>query len=312
MYYLGIDLGGTNVASGVVDENGKILAKASVPTDAKNGVDAIIANIAKSANAALEKANVSIDDIESIGIGTPGTLDLESGVVEKASNLGFCDTPLAKLVSEYFPNKKILIENDANAAALAESVAGAAAGTKISVTVTLGTGIGGGLVMNGKVFSGASGKGGEFGHMTICTGGKQCTCGRRGCWEAYASVTGLINQTKEAMNKDKDSLMWELSKKSGKVSGRTAFDAMRKGDKTAKAVVDAYYRYVAEGIADIINMLEPEVIVIGGGISNEGETLLGPVREIVQKESFSGRNGTRLEVAKLGNDAGIIGAAMLK
>jgi glucokinase len=114
------------------------------------------------------------------------------------------------------------------------------------------------------------------------------------------------------MNKDKDSLMWELSKKSGKVSGRTAFDAMRKGDKTAKAVVDAYYRYVAEGIADIINMLEPEVIVIGGGISNEGETLLGPVREIVQKESFSGRNGTRLEVAKLGNDAGIIGAAMLK
>ena len=312
MFYLGIDLGGTNVASGVVDRSGKIIAKASVPTDAKSGVDAIVANIAKSANAALEKANVSIADIESIGIGTPGTLDIENGVVEKASNLGFENTPLVKLVSQYFPNKKILIENDANTAALAESVAGAAAGTKVSVTVTLGTGIGGGLIMNGKAFSGANGKGGEFGHMTICSGGRQCTCGRRGCWEAYASVTGLINQTREAMDKDKESVMWELSEKSGKVSGRTAFDAMRKGDKSAKEVVDTYLRFVAEGIIDIINMLEPEVIVIGGGISKEGETLLGPVREIVERESFSGKNGTRLEIAKLGNDAGIIGAAMLK
>ena len=312
MFYLGIDLGGTNVASGVVDRSGKIIAKASVPTDAKSGVDAIVANIAKSANAALEKANVSIADIESIGIGTPGTLDIENGVVEKASNLGFENTPLVKLVSQYFPNKKILIENDANTAALAESVAGAAAGTKVSVTVTLGTGIGGGLIMNGKAFSGANGKGGEFGHMTICSGGRQCTCGRRGCWEAYASVTGLINQTREAMDKDKESVMWELSEKSGKVSGRTAFDAMRKGDKSAKEVVDTYLRFVAEGIIDIINMLEPEVIVIGGVISKEGETLLGPVREIVERESFSGKNGTRLEIAKLGNDAGIIGAAMLK
>lgn len=312
MFYLGIDLGGTNVASGVVDRSGKIIAKASVPTNAKSGVDAIVANIAKSANAALEKANVSIADIESIGIGTPGTLDVENGVVEKASNLGFENTPLVKLVSQYFPNKKILIENDANAAALAESVAGAAAGTKVSVTVTLGTGIGGGLIMNGKAFSGANGKGGEFGHMTICSGGRQCTCGRRGCWEAYASVTGLINLTREAMDKDKESVMWELSEKSGKVSGRTAFDAMRKGDKSAKEVVDTYLRFVAEGIIDIINMLEPEVIVIGGGISKEGETLLGPVREIVERESFSGKNGTRLEIAKLGNDAGIIGAAMLK
>lgn len=312
MYYLGIDLGGTNVASGVVDENGAIIAKASVPTGASEGVDAIIANIARSANEALKNAGLTADDIESIGIGTPGTLDIKNGVVEKASNLGFCDTPLAKLVGEYFPEKKILIENDANAAALAESCAGAAKGSNVSVTVTLGTGIGGGLVMDGKVFSGAGGRGGEFGHITLCSGGRQCTCGRRGCWEAYASVTGLINLTREAMEEDKDSYMWTLANEKGKVSGRTAFDAMRAGDATAKAVVDTYLRYVAEGIIDIINMLQPDIIVIGGGISKEGETLLAPVREMVEKESFSGKNGTRLAIAELGNDAGIIGAAMLR
>lgn len=313
MYYLGIDLGGTNVAAGVVDGDGKIIAKASVPTQADKGVDAIISNIAAAANSALKDAGVTTADIESIGIGTPGTLDIDNGIVEKASNLGFADTPLAKLLSEYFPDKKILIENDANVAALAEATSGAAKGTKLSVTVTLGTGIGGGFIMDGKIFSGANGRGGEFGHMVIESGGRQCTCGRRGCWEAYASVTGLINFTIEEMQKSRDSVMWELACGDlENVNGLTSFEGMRRGDKAAKKVVDKYLRYVAEGIIDIINVLQPEVIAIGGGISKEGDTLLNPVKEIVEKEMFSDKAGTRICMAQLGNDAGIIGAAMLR
>ncbi|MBR5011798.1 MAG: ROK family protein [Clostridia bacterium] len=313
MYYLGIDLGGTNAAAGVVDENGKLIAKASVPTQAEKGVDAIIANIAESANQAIKAANLTASDIESIGIGTPGTLDAKTGVVEKASNLGFYETPLAELVGNYFPGKKVFIENDANVAALAEATSGAAKGTNLSVTVTLGTGIGGGLIMDGKIFTGANGRGGEFGHMVIESQGRQCTCGRKGCWEAYASVTGLINLTKEQMQQSPESVMWEIAGGSlDRVNGLTSFEGMRRGDKAAKAVVDKYLRYVAEGILDIINMLQPEVIVIGGGISKEGDTLLGPVSEIVTKEAFSGKTGTKLMIAKLGNDAGIIGAAMLR
>lgn len=312
MYYLGIDLGGTNAAAGVVDENGKIISKASVPTQAEKGVDAIIANIADAANRALSEAGLTAVDIESIGIGTPGTLDIDNGIVEKASNLGFFDTPLVKLLSEYFPGKKILIENDANVAALAEATSGAAKGTKLSVTVTLGTGIGGGLIINGKIFSGSNGRGGEFGHMVIESDGRQCTCGRRGCWEAYASVTGLINLTVEQMEKSRDSVMWELAGGSiEKVNGLTSFEGMRRGDKAAKSVVDKYLRYVAEGVIDIINVLQPEVIAIGGGISKEGDTLLEPVKQIVAKEAFSGKTGTKVCIAQLGNDAGIIGAAML-
>ena len=275
MYYIGIDLGGTNAAAGVVDKDGKILAKASTPTNAKQGTDAIIKAIVTAANEALAKSGLTLDKIEGIGIGTPGTLDVEKGIVEYAANLGFENTPLAKLVGEHFPGKPVYIENDANVAGLAEAVAGAAKGTTDSVIITLGTGVGGGIIIGGKIYSGFNGRGGEIGHIVIMMDGWPCSCGRRGCWEAYASVTGLIKLTKQEMEKDKDSIMWELAKE--KVSGRTAFDAMRRGDKTAKYVVDTYLKYVATGIVDVINMLQPEVLSIGGGISKEGDTLLLPI-----------------------------------
>lgn len=314
MYYLGIDLGGTNAAAGVVDKNGTIIAKASHPTDASKGVDAIIKNIVKACNMAIEKAGITADDIEKIGVGTPGTLDVSKGIVEYAANLGFKDTPLAFLIGEYFPGKPVFIENDANVAALAESVSGAAKGAKDSVIITLGTGVGGGIIIDGKIYSGFNGRGGEIGHIGVVVDGWQCSCGRRGCWEAYASVSGLIKLTKIEMEKNKDSIMWQIAGGSlDNVNGLTSFDGMRKGDKTAKYVVDTYLKYVATGITDVINMLQPEVLSIGGGISKEGDTLLLPVLEYVEKNMFARNSKTKTKVciARLGNDAGIIGAAML-
>lgn len=314
MYYLGIDLGGTNVAAGVVNDEYKIIAKASVPTEASKGVDVIIKNIATVANKAVQSAKLTMDDIESIGIGSPGAIDPKNGVVDFAGNLGFDHTPLAKLLSEYIPNKKISVENDANVAAYAEMMAGAAKGSKDSVTITLGTGVGGGMVINGKIYSGFNGKGAEFGHIVIERDGWECSCGRRGCWEAYASVTGLIKLTKQEMLCDKTSVMWEIAGGSiDRVNGLTSFEGMRKGDATASYVVERYLRSVATGLIDVINIIQPEVLCIGGGISKEGDYLLKPIKRMVESEMFAKRSDTftEIRIAKLGNDAGIIGAALL-
>lgn len=315
MYYIGIDLGGTNVAAGVVNSDFKIIAKHSVPTEAKAGVDSIVKNIAKAAIAALKSAGLTIDDIESIGIGSPGAINVKEGVVDFAGNLGFDHTPLAKLVGEYFPGKKISVENDANVAAYAEMMAGAAKGSKDSVTITLGTGVGGGMVVDGKIYSGFNNKGGEFGHIVIERDGWPCSCGRNGCWEAYASVTGLIKLTKQEMLRDRDSIMWQsVGGDIEKVNGLTSFDAMRKGDATANYVVSQYLRSVATGLIDVINIIQPEVLCIGGGISKEGDYLLKPIKSMVQNEMFARHSDTYtdIRIAKLGNDAGIIGAALLR
>lgn len=314
MYYLGIDLGGTNAAAGVVNEDYQIIGKASVPTNAKDGVDAIVKNIVKAAKNAIAESGLTESDIASIGIGSPGAVDPEKGVVDFAGNLGFDHTPLAALVGEYFPGKKVLLENDANVAAYAEHMAGAAKGTKDSITITLGTGVGGGMVINGRIYSGFNNKGAEFGHIVIERDGWECSCGRRGCWEAYASVSGLIRLTKQEMLRDKGSVMWEIAGGSlDNVNGLTSFDAMRRGDHTAVYVVESYLRSVAAGLINVINILQPEVICIGGGISKEGDYLLKPIQEIVNSEMFAKRSDTftQVRIAKLGNDAGIIGAALL-
>lgn len=314
MYYLGIDLGGTNVAVGVVNDNNQIISKHSVPTEAAKGVGTIIANIKRASEIAVSKAGLKLSDISAVGIGSPGTVNAKTGVVDFASNLGFEKTPLASLVSNALGGIKVVTENDANVAAYAEYIDGAAKGVKDSVTITLGTGVGGGIIIDGKIYSGFNCLGAELGHMVIERGGIPCSCGRRGCWETYASVTGLIRLTKEKMNEDKNSLMWSLVKGDiNHVNGKTSFDAMRAGDKTAKAVVDEYLHAVATGIADIINLLQPEVLCIGGGISKEGDYILLPVREYLKTEVFTRKSDstTKVVMAKLGNDAGILGAAML-
>ena len=216
------------------------------------------------------------------------------------------DTPLTEL-------KKVFIENDANCAALGEAYAGCGNGAKDFVAVTLGTGVGSGVIIGGKIVNGVNYAGGECGHMVIVVDGEQCSCGRKGCWEAYASATALIRQTKKAMEEYPDSLMHKLAKEEGKVSGRTAFDAMRLGDIAGIKVVDDYIKYVACGLINIVNALQPEIICIGGGICNEGETLMKPLRRFVQSERYSihSKIQTKIVKAELGNDAGVIGAALL-
>ncbi len=315
MYRLGIDLGGTNIVAGVVDENYEIVAKASCKTAVPRPESEICDSMAEVALKAVAKAKLTMDDIESIGIGVPGAVNPKTGVIEYSANLFFHNWEVVKMMEERLKTK-VLIENDANAAALGEYLAGSAKGAKNAVAITLGTGVGGGIIINGKIYSGSNFAGAELGHMVIVKDGKECACGRHGCWETYASATGLINLTKQKILSEKLEFSYMLKLCDGdinKVSGRTAFDAMRDGDPTAKAVVDEYIGYLACGLVNIINIFQPDVLCIGGGISNEGESLLAPLRTVVENERYTKHNDKQTVICKctLGNDAGIIGAAYL-
>lgn len=311
-YYVGIDLGGTNIVAGVVDEEYNIVVKASTKTNCPRPDKEIADDMAKMALQAVKNANLTIDDIEWIGVGSPGIANSETGILEYSNNLGFKDTPLVKYIQETI-DKPVFIENDANAAAYGEYVAGAAKGAKNAVCITLGTGVGGGIIIDGKIYSGSNFAGAEIGHSVISVDGPQCSCGRKGCFEVFSSATGLIRMSKEAMAEHPESVMNKLAQEKGKVTARTSFDAMRAGDAAAKAVVDDYIKYLAAGITNTINIFQPDVLCIGGGVCNEGDTLLLPVKARVKEEVYT-RNSdknTEIVIAKLGNDAGIIGAAFL-
>lgn len=315
MYYLGIDLGGTNIAAGVVDENYQILASAKRKTKVPCAPEELCEQLAVTALEALENAKITINDIPWIGVGTPGTVNRDTGVVEFANNLYLNNYPLRELLEARL-NKKVIAENDANAAAYGEYKAGALRGAENGLAITLGTGIGSGIILNGKIYAGSNYAAGEMGHTVILFNGRHCTCGRNGCWEAYASATGLIAQTKEAMQKtnNHNCPIWTLVNNDlNNVSGRTAFDAMRAGDPIGKAVVDEYIAYLGCGLANCINTFQPDILCIGGGICNEGETLLKPLREYISHEAYTINTSkkTVLCKAQLGNDAGIIGAALI-
>ncbi len=312
-YYIGIDLGGTNIVAGVVDENYKIVAKASTKTNLPRPEKKIADDMVKVSLEAVKNAGITIDDIQWVGVGTPGIANSEKGIIEYSCNLGFDNTPMKKYIQESI-DKPVFIENDANAAAYGEFVAGAAKGAENAVCITLGTGVGGGIVIDGKIYSGSNFAGAEIGHMVIDTNGPQCTCGRKGCFEVFSSATGLIRMTNEAMEADKETVMHKITaERNGKVSARTSFDAMRMGDKTAKEVVDKFIKYLAVGITNTINIFQPDILCIGGGVCNEGDTLLLPVKELVKQEVYTKNSpkNTEIVIAKLGNDAGIIGAAFL-
>ncbi|HPY83423.1 ROK family protein [Ruminococcus sp. XPD3002] len=311
-YYVGIDLGGTNIVAGVVDEEYNIIAKASTKTNCPRPEKEIADDMAKMALEAVKNAKLTIDDIEWIGVGTPGIANSETGIIEYSNNLGFKNTPMVKYIQETI-NKPVYIENDANAAAYGEYVAGAAKGAKNAVCITLGTGVGGGIIIDGKIYSGSNFAGAEIGHTVVQVDGAQCSCGRKGCFEAYSSATGLIRMSKEAMEEHPDSLMNKEAEEKGKVTARTSFDCMRAGDKYAKAVVDKYIKYLAAGITNTINIFQPDILCIGGGVCNEGDPLLLPMKELVKQEVYTRNSAknTEIVIAKLGNDAGIIGAAFL-
>ena len=312
-YYVGIDLGGTNIVAGVVDEQYNILAKASTKTNCPRPDREIARDMAKMAIQAVENAKLTMDQIEWIGIGTPGIANSRDGIIEYSNNLGFVNTPMVKYIQEDI-DKPVFVENDANAAAYGEFVAGAAKGANNAVCITLGTGVGGGIIIDGKIYAGSNFAGPEIGHTVISVDGPQCTCGRKGCFEVFSSATGLIRMTKESMAKNPDSSMHKLvAERSGKVTARIAFDAMRMGDAAAKAVVDDYIKYLAAGITNTINTFQPDILCIGGGVCNEGDALLLPVKELVAKEVYTrnSKQNAQIVIAKLGNDAGIIGAAFL-
>ena len=318
MYTIGVDLGGTNIAIGIVNDKYEIVRKGSVPTKPERGADPIIADMAALCKKLIAEEGLTLADIESVGVATPGTANNVTGVVEYANNIPFLQYPLADRLSAQLDGKKVYIENDANAAAKAEAIAGVAAGAPISVMITLGTGVGGGIIIDGKVYTGFNFAGAELGHVVIQKDGRQCSCGRKGCWEAYSSATGLVNITKDhilearaAGNKTimDDMIGGDLSK----VSARTAFNAMKQGDEVGAQVVDEYISYLSCGIVNMINIFQPNVLSIGGGVCNEGDYLMKPLLEKVWGETYSreGTPRTEILIAKLGNDAGIIGAAVL-
>lgn len=314
-YFIGIDLGGTNIAAGLVGEDASLKNHLSIPTKSGRSAREIVKDMAGLAKEAAALGGIAWEDIEAVGIGVPGTANRDTGMVEYANNLGFYDEPVVPMLEEELPGKPIRFDNDANAAAWGEYLAGSGKGSKSMLAVTLGTGIGGGIILDGKVFQGVNYAAGEFGHFVIDRNGIECNCGRKGCFETYASATALIAQTKEAMKENRDSLLWKLCGGNLElVEGKTLFDGVRKQDKTAEQVLNRYIEYLATGLVDLINIFQPELICIGGGISKAGDLLLNPLQEIMDREDYArtSRARTRLAVAKLDNDAGLIGAALLQ
>lgn len=313
MYNIGIDLGGTNIKVGLVDENYNIVQKATAKTNLPRPADEICGTIVELIWQCLNAAKVTIGEVNSIGIGTPGVANRNSGIVLYSCNLDFHNTDLRTLLKQRL-DKPIFVENDANAAAFGEVLAGAGKGYSDVVVVTLGTGVGGGIIIGGKIYTGFNFCGAELGHTVIEFNGRQCGCGRKGCFEAYSSATALINMTKEAMEAHKESAMWGLvGGDIEKVDGKTAFDGMRANDEAAKGVVNMYIEYLGCGLTNIVNTFQPEVLLIGGGICKEGENLTKPLYEIICRDMYcvDEKQSTKLDVCKLGNDAGIIGAAFL-
>lgn len=313
MMYIGVDLGGTGIKVGLVAENGEIIYKTDCPTRATEGLAVIVKDMAELIKKVLDNTNTDIKEIKSIGVGSPGSVDDKNGVILYANNLNLHNANLADELGKYY-DVPIFVGNDANCATLGEFFALKDDNITDLVAITLGTGVGGGVIINKKVFTGVNGIAGELGHTVISLNGEKCTCGRKGCWEAYASATALIRDTQRAAAENPDSYVAKLvSENGGKANGKTAFDASIAGDEVGKKLVDNYVSYVAEGIVNIINTFRPHAVVIGGGISKQGENLLNPVKEYVNKYVYGGEetNVTKISIAKLGNDAGIVGAAFL-
>ena len=308
MNYLGIDLGGTNIKGGVVNDAGEILREASRPTQVEKGSEAIADGIA-----ALIKDLEQGETFGGIGLGCPGTVDDESGEVVCAFNLNLIHYDLRGAIKAR-TGYEIRLGNDANVAALAEATVGAGKGAHSTVVITLGTGVGCGVVLEGKMLTGYTGAASELGHMVIAEDGAPCTCGRKGCFEAYASATALIRVTKEAMERHPESAMHAVARENGTVDGRTAFTAAQRGDEAAAEVVHEYVKYLASGVTNVVNIFFPEIVAFSGGIANQGEALLAPLRDEVRRQEFGGayvKKHAKLVRCTLGYQSGIIGAALL-
>ena len=314
MYNLGIDLGGTNIVVGVVDKENNIIGKAERKTNLPRPAENIFEDMYAAALDALDKAGLSMKDIECVGLGTPGAVEPDTGVITYSANLFFHNVPAKKMLEERF-GKIAFVGNDANCAAFGEFIAGAGKYARDMIAVTLGTGVGGGIILNEQLHVGFNGAAGEIGHMVIHVDGEDCNCGRKGCWETYASATALNRMTKELYETNPDAALEKAIAAEGEINAKVPYRAARDGSKACAELCERYAKYVATGVLNLINMLEPEVICIGGGVSHEGDALLQPILDYVNKESYTRENDeemqTAIKLAELGNDAGIIGAALL-
>lgn len=308
MYRIGVDLGGTNIAVGIVNGAHRILCARSTPTEVEKGPEGVVDNMARCIRNALGAGGLRPEECLGIGIGSPGSCDTASGVVRNAHNLGWDGVPVCAMLTQR-TGLPARLANDGDCAALGEVAAGAAKGAASALLVTLGTGVGVGLVIDGRIYAGYRSLGGEFGHMKIALDGEPCTCGQKGCWEAYASATALIRQANRAALSRPESAL----NSANRLDGKAVFDALAAGDETAKAVVARYAEYVGVGVVNLVNGLFPEVVLLGGGVAGAGEALLGPVRTYVESNLFIGepKLAPSVRAAALGNDAGIIGAAAL-
>ena len=293
MLRFGYDIGGTNIAAGVIDEKNRLIAKDSVKFPRGEGTDAVIAACADLYRKILRDSLIAEEEIVGVGVAVPGSVSPETGVVIDAHNLGFHHTPLAAMLHEVLC-KDVYLINDADAATLAEHRIGSLSGTKTSMMITIGTGIGGGLIIDGELFRGGRGNGTEPGHMVLCNGGRLCSCGISGCAETYCSATRLC----------KDGAAF------GKTTAKEVIEAAKEGNEQAIALFHAYIDDLGSYIASIVNLLDPERIAIGGGVSGAGSFLLDPLRRDVERKCFF-ETCTELVVASAGNDAGIVGAGLI-
>ena len=313
MLRIGVDVGGTFIKAGVVDESYTILHKVSVPTGGDAAYDAVVQHIAHAAELAAQTAGIAVREVASVGIGIPGLLNPRTGVVVSAPNLrGWQDVPFLDTIQKLLP-VPVRVGNDANCAVVGETLVGAAKGCENVVMLTLGTGVGGGIVAGGRLFVGGEGLGAELGHTILKWGGETCGCGMQGCTEAYCSVTALVKQTRRAMEADPASAMHEYARQAGLVDGRTAFECSKLGDKAAIEVVENYCGYLANAIGSLVTVFRPDVVLIGGGLSNQREYLMDKLNALLPKYVFAASiiGVPPILRATLGNDAGTIGAAFL-
>lgn len=305
---VGIDVGGTNTKISLLDEGYNIRAFQEIPTKTERCYTEVVKDIAHTVLQLLEENGVKLDECVGIGVGIPGTIDVEKGVVLYSNNINWEDVPFAEELNKYIP-LPVRTANDADCAALGEVLKGAAKGCQSAVFLTIGTGVGSGIVLNGKLVAGS-----EIGHMVLLEDGELCTCGRKGCFEAYASATALVRDAKCCMEEHSDSMMWKLcDNQIENVTPLTVFSAAEEGDMAAQKVKEAFLGHLATGVVNIVNIFRPEMILIGGGVSKQGSVLTDALNEAVERESFAGQKGKlpQVKIATLGNQAGMIGAASL-
>jgi len=310
---IGIDIGGTTIKGGLLDAKNNIIERVVRKTPAGDVSNSICDLLAGIIDELLVKSGFTTNQIEFCGIGSPGAIDPKSGIIKYSNNIVMHNVPVVSTLSKEYPFP-FAVDNDANCAALGEAMFGGGKGEEDVIMVTLGTGVGSGIIIGKKLFTGGGGAGGEAGHMVIQADGLPCNCGLAGCWEKYASATALISQTKEAMYFHSDSLMHKIANTDCKISGETPFLAAEKGDEAGKAVIDKYLGYIATGIINLANLFRPQVVVLGGGVSNAGEKILAPIQAKVDAGIYGGKINppVKITLATLGNDAGILGAAYLR